>query len=112
MTELQNELLQKTQQLKEILENFNNLSKSNINVLKDLKSAKEKNAMLQEKINEMKMENSASVNKIRSLNIRLESNKLLLNECYKTFTELEEKSKNQPNSFKKINDHDIPLPLF
>jgi len=102
MTELQNELLQKTQQLKEILENFNNLSKSNINVLKDLKSAKEKNAMLQEKINEMKMENSASVNKIRSLNIRLESNKLLLNECYKTFTELEEKSKNQPNSFKKI----------
>lgn len=52
--------------------------------MKDLKSAKEKNIMLQEKINDMKKENDLSVNKIRLLHIRLESNKKLLKSFQKS----------------------------
>ncbi|KAL6591268.1 hypothetical protein U3516DRAFT_769374, partial [Neocallimastix sp. 'constans'] len=82
-TELENELREKTKLLKEILEDFNNLSKSNMSVIKDLQSAKEQNIVLQEKINDMKEENESSVNKIRLLHMRLENNKKTLNACQK-----------------------------
>jgi len=84
ISELENELHEKTKALKTILENFNNLSKTNTNILISLASAKEKNDILQEKIDSMKEANEVSVNKIRVMHMRLENNKKALKAIQKS----------------------------
>jgi len=100
ISELENELQEKTKALKVILENFNNLSKTNNNIISSLAFAKEKNNILQEKIDNMKEASEVSVNEIRLMHMRLENNKKALKAIQKSFLELEEKSKNQPKSYK------------
>jgi len=84
ISELENELHEKTKALKTILENFNNLSKTNTNILISLASAKEKNDILQEKIDSMKEANEVSVSKIRVMHMRLENNKKALKAIQKS----------------------------
>ncbi|ORX42828.1 hypothetical protein BCR36DRAFT_305622, partial [Piromyces finnis] len=73
-----------------------------IELLESLNSTKEKNTILQKKIENMKQTSDSNVNEIRLLHMRLENDKKLLKSLINTFSENEEKAKDQPKSYKNL----------
>ncbi|OUM63450.1 hypothetical protein PIROE2DRAFT_61272 [Piromyces sp. E2] len=71
-------------------------------LLESLNSTKEKNLILQENMKKMKETSDSNVNEIRLLHMRLENDKKVLKSLMNSFSEIEEKSKEQPKSYKNI----------